>query len=165
MSKGGFKYPAGAVLCLLLLSVSGCGGNAYQKVFVNGGGSQTFNTRTFKASPDDCYAAAKKVALSHNFAIEKEDPQERSFTAIRYFPDGKDSTVLEISVTVMGAANPAIYCNAIQYIDKAGSAAQVRQSERTVSDWKFYDKFFASVEKELTSGQQAKNQAGAKQPH
>ena len=59
------------------------------------------NVRTFNSSVDNCYLAAKRAVLSQNFRIEKEDLQAKSFTAARYFEDGKDSIVLTANANVI----------------------------------------------------------------
>lgn len=146
MKKGGSRLAGLAIVAmgLLFLCLSGCGGNAYEKANFKDNG-QSINTRFFQASPNRCYLAAKKVALGNNFTIEKEDPRTKTFTATRYFADGKDSTVLSLNISVIGTGTPSIYCNAVQYVNKVTGGATVRQSEVSVNDWRFYNKFFAAV--------------------
>ena len=64
-------------LPVILISLfSACGSpQVYKDVFNTEGGP---NVRTFNASVENCYLAAKRAVLSQNFRIEKEDLQERS---------------------------------------------------------------------------------------
>lgn len=155
------RYPAAALSFLLILALTGCGGNAYEKVFNN---DQTINARTFSASAEDCYLACKKAVLDQNFTIEADDAQLKAFRAIKYFPSGKDSTVLEMSINIIGSERPKVYANAIQYVDKVrtttqttllglvpigSSATKTKQNEESIEDKDFYNRFFASVEKAL----------------
>ena len=157
------RYLYAAALGLALLALAGCGGNAYERVFNN---DQTINARSFNASSEDCYLAAKRAVLDQDFTIEAEDSQARDFKAIRYFPSGKDSTVLEMSINVIGSDKTKIYASAIQYVDKVrtktqttllglvpigSSATKVKQNEESIEDKDFYNRFFEAVEKELKS--------------
>ena len=152
------------VFLLLILLLSACGGSqVYKDVFNKDGGP---NVKTFNASVDACYLAAKKAVLSQNFRIEKEDLQAKSFTAARYFEDGKDSTVLTVNANVIAAGSDkaTIYISAVQHVEKVrtkvdrtffglipigSEATKVKQEERTVEDVEFYKKFFDAVEKEI----------------
>ena len=88
-------------LLMIFLSLSACGGSqVYKDVFNKDGGP---NVRTFNSSVDTCYLAAKRAVLSQNFRIEKEDLQAKSFTAARYFEDGKDSIVLTANANVIAS--------------------------------------------------------------
>ena len=148
----------------LSLLFSACGSpQVYKDVFNTEGGP---NVRTFNASVDNCYLAAKKAVLSQNFRIEKEDLQTKSLTAARYFEDGKDSIVLTANVNVIasGKDKATIYVSAVQHVEKVrtktdrtffglipvgSEATKVKQEERTVEDAEFYKKFFDAVEKEI----------------
>ncbi|MDP3048056.1 MAG: DUF2242 domain-containing protein [Thermodesulfovibrionales bacterium] len=153
------------LLCLfMLLFITACGSpQVYKDVFNKDGGP---NVRTFNASVEDCYLAAKRAVLSQNFRIEKEDLQAKSFTAARYFEDGKDSIVLTANANVIAAGKDkaTIYVSAVQHVEivrtktdrtffgliPVGSeATKVKQEERTVEDAEFYKKFFDAVEKEI----------------
>lgn len=159
------KYLTTAVMIFVILALAGCGGNAYEKVFND---DQTINARTFNASAEDCYLACKRAVLDQNFTIESDDAQGKAFKAIKYFPSGKDSTVLEISINIMGSDRPKVYANAVQYVDKVrtttqttmlglvpigSSATKVKQNEESIEDKDFYNRFFASVDKELKAGE------------
>ena len=149
---------------ILFIFLSACGSQqVYKDVFNTDGGP---NVRTFNASVDTCYLAAKRAVLSQNFRIEKEDLQAKSFTAARYFEDGKDSTVLTVNANVIAAGSDkaTIYINAVQHVEKVrtktqstffglipigSEATKTKQEERTVEDVEFYKKFFEAVEKEI----------------
>lgn len=149
---------------ILTFLLSACGGpQVYKDVFNSDGGP---NVRTFSSSVDTCYLAVKKAILTQNFRIEKEDFQAKSFTAARYFEDGKDSTVLTVNANVIAAGKDkaTIYVSAVQHVEKVrtktdrtffglipvgSEATKVKQEERTVEDEDFYKKFFEAVEKEL----------------
>jgi hypothetical protein len=149
-------------LFLILIFLSACGGpQVYKDVFNTDSGP---NVRTFNVSVDTCYLAAKRAVLSQNFRIGKEDLQAKSFTAARYFEDGKDSTVLTVNANVIATGNDkaTIYASAVQYVDKVrtktdrtffglipvgSEATKVKQEERTGEDVEFYKKFFEAVEK------------------
>jgi len=153
-----------ASLFVILLFLSACGGpQVYKDVFNTDSGP---NVRTFSASVDACYLAVKKAILTQNFRIEKEDPQAKSFTAARYFEDGKDSIVLTLNANVISAGSDkaTIYISAVQHVEKVrtkvdrtffglipigSEATKVKQEERTVEDLEFYKKFFEAVEKEI----------------
>lgn len=157
--------PRTAVLVTLLIAVliAGCATSAYKDVFKD---ENSPNVKTFNVLPDDCYIAGKRAVLSQNFRIEREDLQARSFTAARYFEDGKDSIVVIINANVMAAGKDrsTVYASATQHVEKvrvktdraflglvpAGSeATKVKQEERTIEDKDFYKKLFAALEKEL----------------
>jgi hypothetical protein len=54
---------------IFLTFLSACGGQqVYKDVFNTGKGP---NVRTFNASGDTCYLAAKRAVLSQNFRVEK----------------------------------------------------------------------------------------------
>ncbi len=151
-------------LLMIFLSFSACGSpQVYKDVFNKDGGP---NVRTFSASVDACYLAVKKAILTQNFRIEKEDSQAKSFTAARYFEDGKDSIVLTVFANVIAAGNDkaTIYVSAVQHVEKVrtktdrtffglipvgSEATKVKQEERTVEDVEFYKKFFEAVEREI----------------
>ena len=152
-----------AMLALAFVS-AGCAGDVYNKVFNETGDSP--NVKSFDAAADVSYNAAKKAVLLQNFKIEKEDAQGKSFTAVRYFEDGKDSTVLDINVNVMdaGQGKSAVYASAVQYrevvrvttdrtffglVPVGSTATKTKQNEKTVEDAAFYEKLFAAIEKEL----------------
>jgi hypothetical protein len=150
------------LLLMTLTLLSACGSpQVYKDVFNKDGGP---NVRTFNASVDNCYLAAKRAVLSQNFRIEREDLQAKSFTAARYFEDGKDSTVLTANANVIASGNDkaTIYISAVQHVEKVrvqserflfipigSQATKVKQEERTVEDEEFYKKFFEAVEKEI----------------
>lgn len=153
------------LLCLfmLLFSTACSSPQVYKDVFNTDSGP---NVRTFNASVENCYLAAKKAVLSQNFRIEKEDLQAKSFTAARYFEDGKDSIVLTANVNIIAAGKDktTIYVSAVQHVEKVrtktdrtffglipvgSEATKVKQEERTVEDAEFYKKFFDAVEKEI----------------
>ncbi len=148
---------------LIAMLMTGCASSAYKNVFNN---ENSPNVKTFSASPDDCYTAGKRAVLSRNFRIEREDLQARSFTAARYFEDGKDSTVVTVNANVIAAGKDksTVYASATQHVEKvrvktdrallglvpAGSeATKVKQEERTIEDENFYKKLFAALEEEL----------------
>ncbi|MBU4320290.1 MAG: DUF2242 domain-containing protein [Thermodesulfovibrionales bacterium] len=153
-----------ASLFIILIFLSACGSpQVYKDVFNKDGGP---NVRTFNASVEDCYLAAKRAVLSQNFRIEKEDLQAKSFTAARYFEDGKDSIVLTANANIIAAGKDkaTIYVSAVQHVEKVrtktdrtffglipvgSEATKVKQEERTVEDAEFYKKFFDAVEKEI----------------
>ncbi len=152
------------LLLLLIMPLVGCAGNAYKKVFADG--SNDLNVRNFNVPPDISYIAAKRAVLNQNFRIEKEDVQARSFTAARYFEDGRDSIVVTINVNVMpsGKDKSTVYASATQHVDKVrvkvdrtllgllpigSEATRVQQEKRTIEDRDFYEKFFAAIEKEF----------------
>jgi hypothetical protein len=57
-------------ISLFILLLSACGSpQVYKDVFNKDGGP---NVRTFNASVDNCYLAAKRAVLSQNFRIETE---------------------------------------------------------------------------------------------
>ncbi|MCL4537293.1 MAG: DUF2242 domain-containing protein [Nitrospirae bacterium] len=150
--------------CVFIFFLSACGGSeVYKDVFNKDGGP---NVKAFNESVDNCYLAAKRAVLSQNFRIEKEDLQAKSFTAARYFEDGKDSTVLTVNANVIATGNDkaTIYISAVQHVEKVrtkvdrtflglipvgSEATKVKQEERTIEDEEFYKKFFEAVEKEL----------------
>ena len=152
------------VFLLLIFLLSACGSpQVYKDVFNTDSGP---NVRSFSASVDACYLAVKKAILTQNFRIEKEDIQAKSFTAARYFEDGKDSTVLTVNANVIAAGKDkaTIYVSAVQHVEKVrtktdrtffglipvgSEATKVKQEERTVEDAEFYKKFFEAVEKEI----------------
>ena len=152
------------ILFLLpIILLFACSPQVYKDVFNTDGGP---NVKTFNAPVDACYLAAKRAVLSQNFRIEKEDLQAKSFTAARYFEDGKDSTVLTVNANVIAAGNDkaTIYANAIQHVEKVrtktqstffglipigSEATKIKQEERTVEDVEFYKMLFDAVEKEI----------------
>jgi hypothetical protein len=155
-----------ALLFFLVMLLAGCAGNAYKKVFING--SNNLGVRDFNAPPDISYAATKRAVLNQNFRIEEEDVQARSFTAARYFEDGKDSIVVTINANVMpsGRDKSTVYISATQHVDKVrvkvdrtllgllpigSEATKVKQEKRTIEDRDFYERVFAAIEKELTA--------------
>ncbi|MCL5061715.1 MAG: DUF2242 domain-containing protein [Nitrospiraceae bacterium] len=151
-------------LLVMLIFFSSCSSpQVYKDVFNTDDGP---NVKAFNASVDNCYLAAKRAVLSQNFRIEKEDLQSKSFTAARYFEDGKDSTVLTVNANVIAAGSDkaTIYINAVQHVEKirtktqstffglipiGSEATKTKQEERTVEDVEFYKKFFEAVEKEI----------------
>ena len=153
-----------ASLFVILIFLSACGSpQVYKDVFNKDGGP---NVKVFNASIDNCYLATKRAVLSQNFRIEKEDLQAKSFTAARYFEDGKDSIVLTANVNIIAAGKDkaTIYVSAVQHVEKVrtktdrtffglipvgSEATKVKQEERTVEDAEFYKKFFDAVEKEI----------------
>jgi len=154
-----------AVLTMFLMAVliTGCATSGYKNVFND---ENSPNVKTFHVLPDDCYIASKRAVLSQNFRIEREDLQARSFTAARYFEDGKDTIVVTINANVIAAGKDksTVYASATQHVEKvrvktertllglvpAGSeATKVKQEERTIEDKDFYNKLFAALEKEL----------------
>ncbi len=143
--------------------MAGCATSAYKDVFKD---ENSPNVRTLSALPDDCYIPGKRAVLSQNFRIEREDLQARSFTAARYFEDGKDSTVVTINANVIAAGKDrsTVYASATQHVEKVrvktdraflglvptgSEATKVKQEERTIEDDNFYKKLFAALEKEL----------------
>jgi hypothetical protein len=158
--------PRTAVLAMFLMIVliTGCATGGYKDVFND---EKSPNVKTFNVLPDDCYIASKRAVLSQNFRIEREDLQARSFTAARYFEDGKDTIVVTINANVIAAGKDrsTVYASATQHVEKvrvktertllglvpAGSeATKVKQEERTIEDKEFYNKLFAALEKELS---------------
>ena len=153
-----------ASLFVILIFLSACGSpQVYKDVFNKDGGP---NVKVFNASIDNCYLATKRAVLSQNFRIEKEDLQAKSFTAARYFEDGKDSIVLTANANIItaGKDKATIYVSAVQHVEKVrtktdrtffglipvgSEATKVKQEERTVEDAEFYKKFFDAVEKEI----------------
>jgi len=151
-------------LFIILISfLSACSQTVYKDVFNTDSGP---NVKTFNVPVEACYLAVKRAVLSQNFRIEKEDLQAKSFTAARYFEDGKDSTVLTINANLIAAGkdNSTVYISAVQHVEKVrvktdrallgllpvgSEATKVKQEERTVEDVEFYKKFFDAVEKEL----------------
>lgn len=148
---------------ILIFLIFACTPQVYKDVFNTENGP---NVKSFNASVDNCYLAAKRAVLSQNFRIEKEDLQAKSFTAARYFEDGKDSIVLTINANVIAAGkdNATIYISAVQHVEKVrvkidrallgllpvgSEATKVKQEERTVEDLEFYKKFFDAVEREI----------------
>jgi hypothetical protein len=157
--------PRSAVLLMFLMAIltTGCATSAYKNVFKD---ENSPNVKTFNALPDNCYLAAKRAVLSQNFRIEREDLQARSFTAARYFEDGKDSIVVTVNVNVIAAGKDksTVYASATQHVEKVrvksdralqgllpvgSEATKVKQEERTIEDKDFYNKLFAAIEKEL----------------
>ena len=154
------------VLFMLLMAVltTGCATSAYKNVFRD---EKSSNVKNFNALPDNCYLAAKRAVLGQNFRVEKEDLQARSFTAARYFENGKDCTVVTINTNVMAAGKDksTVYASATQHVEKVrvktdrtllgllpvgSEATKVKQEERTIEDEDFYNKLFAAIEKELS---------------
>ena len=148
---------------LMAILTTGCATSAYKNVFKDG---KSYNIKNFDALPDHCYLAAKRAVLSKNFRIEKEDLQARSFTAARYFEDGKDCIVVTVNANVIAAGKDksTIYASATQHVEKVrvktdrtllgllpvgSEATKVKQEERTIEDEDFYNKLFAAIEKEL----------------
>lgn len=153
------------LMCFIAMIMVGCASSAYKNVFND---EKSPNAKTFNASLDECYFAVKRVVLSRNFRIEREDLQAKSFTAARYFEDGKDSIVVTINANVIdaGKGKNTVYISATQYVDKVrvktdrtlfgllpvgSEATKVRQEERTIEDEDFYNKFFTAIEKELNN--------------
>jgi hypothetical protein len=142
--------------------LSACGSQqVYKDVFNADGGP---NVKVFNASVDNCYLATKRAVLSQNFRVEREDLQSKSFTAARYFEDGKDSIVLTVNANVIATSNDkaTIYISAVQHVEKVrvkserflfipigSEATKVKQEEKTIEDEDFYKKFFEAVEKEI----------------
>jgi len=143
--------------------MTGCATAGYKDVFND---ENSPNVKTFNVLPDDCYIASKRAILGQNFRIEREDLQARSFTAARYFEDGKNTVVVTINANVIATAKDksTVYASATQHVEKvrvkterallglvpAGSeATKVKQEERTIEDKDFYNKLFAALEKEL----------------
>lgn len=164
LSGGGFMKRV-YFLLLIFVFLSACTPKVYKNLFNTDSGP---NVKTFNAPVDTCYLAAKRAVLSQNLGIEKEDLQAKSFTAARYFEDGKDSIVLSINANVIatGNDNATIYISAVQYVEKVrvktdrlglslglipvgSEATKVKQEERTVEDVEFYKKFFEAVEREI----------------
>ncbi|MDP2681800.1 MAG: DUF2242 domain-containing protein [Deltaproteobacteria bacterium] len=154
------------ILFLLpILLLFACSRQVYKDVF----NTDTWpNVRTFNTSVENCYIATKRAVLSQNLRVEKEDLEAKSFTAARYFEDGKDSTVLTVNANVLASGNDkaTIYISAVQHVEKVrvktdrlglslglipvgSEATKVKQEERTVEDAEFYKKFFDAVEKEI----------------
>lgn len=150
-------------LLMIFIFLSACGKQVYKNVFNTDTGP---NVMTFNASVENCYLAAKRAVLSQNFKIQREDLQAKSFTATRYFEDGKDSTVLTVNANVIAAGkdNATIYISAVQHVEKVrvkvdrtlfgllpigSEATKVQQEKRTIEDAEFYKKFFDAVEREL----------------
>ena len=156
------KKIALSLVIFIIHFLSACGGQqVYKDVFNTDRGP---NVKVFNASADTCYLAAKRAVLSQNFRVEKEDLQAKSFTAARYFEDGKDSIVLTVNANVItaGSDKATIYTSAVQHVEKVrvqserflfipigSQATKVKQEEKTVEDEEFYKKFFEAVEKEL----------------
>ncbi len=150
---------------ILIFLLSACSKQVYKDVFNT---DSWPNVRTFNAPVDTCYLATKRVVLSQNLRIEREDLQAKSFIMARYFEDGKDSTVLTVNANVIASGNDkaTIYISAGQHVEKVrvktdrlglplglipvgSEATKVKQEERTVEDAEFYKKFFDAVEKEI----------------
>ncbi|MCL5237138.1 MAG: DUF2242 domain-containing protein [Nitrospirae bacterium] len=151
-----------AMLALTFVS-AGCAGNVYSNVFND---QNSPNVKNFDATADVSYNATKKAVLLQNFKIEKEDIQGKSLTAVRYFEDGKDSTVLTININVMdaGQGKSTVYASAVQHrevvrvttdrtffglVPVGSTATKTKQNEKTIEDTAFYEKLFAEIEKEL----------------
>jgi hypothetical protein len=147
----------------MAILTTGCATSAYKNVFKD---ENSPNVKTFNTLPDNCYLAAKRAVLSQNFRIEREDLQARSFTAARYFEDGKDSIVVTVNANVIAAGKDksTVYASATQHVEKVrvksdrallgllpvgSEATKVKQEERTIEDKDFYNKLFAAIEKEL----------------
>lgn len=157
------KFITVLIFLIAVMAVSGCATDAYKNVFNN---ENSPNIKTFAASVDNCYLATKRAVLSQNFRIEKEDAQVKSFTAAKYFEDGKDSIVLTINANVIAAGKDksTIYVSAVQHVEKVrvktdrallgllpvgSEATKVKQEERTLEEEDFYNKLFTAVDKEL----------------
>lgn len=157
------KFITVLIFLIAVMAVSGCATDAYKNVFNN---EKSPNIKTFAASVDDCYLATKRVVLSQNFRIEKEDAQAKSFTSAKYFEDGKDSIVLTINANVIAAGKDksTIYVSAVQHVEKVrvktdrallgllpvgSEATKVKQEERTLEEEDFYNKLFTALDKEL----------------
>ena len=148
---------------LMAALTTGCATGGYKDIFND---ANSPNVKTFNVLPDDCYIASKRAILGQNFRIEREDLQARSFTAARYFQDGKNTVVVTINANVIAAGKDksTVYASATQHVEKvrvktertllglvpAGSeATKVKQEERTIEDKDFYNRLFAALEKEL----------------
>jgi len=154
------------LFCFVAMLITGCASmDTYKNVFND---EKNLNSRTFNASIDDCYFATKRAILSQNFRIEKEDLQAKSFTAAKYFEDGKDTIVVTINANVISAGNgkATVYATATQYVDKVrvkvdrtflglvpvgSEATKVKQEEKTIEDEEFYNKLFNAIKKELNN--------------
>jgi len=148
---------------LMAVLITGCATSGYKDVFND---ENSPNVKTFNVLPDDCFIASKRAVLSQNFRIEREDLQARSFTAARYFEDGKDTIVVTINANVIAAGRDksTVYASVTQHVEKVrvktertllglvptgSEATKVKQEERTIEDKDFYSKLFAALEKEL----------------
>jgi hypothetical protein len=158
------EFMMALIFIIAAAAMAGCGtADVHKKVFNDEKGP---NIKTLAASGDVCYLATKRAVLSQNFRIEKEDAQVSSFTAAKYFEDGKDSIVLTINVNIIAAGkdNSTIYASAVQHVEKVrvktdrallgllpvgSEATKVNQEERTVEDRDFYNKLFTAIDKEL----------------
>ena len=154
---------ATVLICIVILTLVGCGGNIYHDVFND---ENSINVKAFAVPAERCYQSAKRAVLSQNFRIEKDDVQTNSFVAARYFDDGKDTIVLTLSVNVMNTGNDkaTVYASAVQHMDKVrvktdrtllgllpvgSEATKVKQNEKTIEDKEFYERFFAAIDKEI----------------
>jgi hypothetical protein len=149
---------------ITVAAIAGCGTANVEKQVFNDETSP--NMKTLAAPCPICYLASERAVLGQNFRIEKEDAQVNSFTAAKYFEDGKDSIVLTINLNIIAAGKDksTIYASAVQHVEKVrvktdraflglvpvgSEATKVNQEERTVEDLEFYKKLFTAIDKEL----------------
>lgn len=155
------KFNLLLILFLTIFLVS-CATNPY-KTALN---SSIDNSKTFDVSPSKIYLASKAVLLKRGFIIEKEEPNAFNFVASRYFPSGKDSTVVIVNINVLQNEpnKSTVFISAMQYenvirtttqttlfglVPIGSTATTSKQNEKSITDKKFFETFFNELSKEL----------------
>ncbi len=152
------------VLIVLFLTIflSSCATNPYKSAL----NSTIDNSKTFDVSAQKSYLAAKSVLLKRGFLIEKDEPNTFSFIATRYFPSGKDSTVVVVNINVIQNSQDksTVFISAMQYenvirtttqttlfglVPIGSTATTSKQSEKSITDKQFFDTFFKELSNEL----------------
>lgn len=150
------------LMLIFAIFLSSCATNPYKSAL----NSTIDNSKTFDISAQKSYLAAKSVLLKRGFLIEKDKPNAFSFIATRYFPSGKDSTVVVVNINVLQNAQDksTVFISAMQYenvirtttqttllglVPIGSTATTSKQSEKSITDKQFFDTFFKELSNEL----------------
>ncbi|MGC8790853.1 MAG: DUF2242 domain-containing protein [Desulfurella sp.] len=150
------------LMLIFTIFIASCATNPY-KTSLN---STIDNSKTFDTSAQKCYLASKAVLLKRGFLIEKDEPNAFSFVATRYFPSGKDSTVVVVNINVLQNSQnkSTVFISAMQYenvirtttqttllglVPIGSTATTSKQSEKSITDKQFFDTFFKELSNEL----------------
>ena len=151
-----------------LLMVGCTGPSAYERVFND---KQSINARTYPVDSKICWLAVNRATLGLRFAVDQQDQEKGSLQASRYFQEGKRTTtvVLHVNLEPEGEHKTTVYANAVEMSERVFTrshtrfflaviplpggggleANRVKERERTVNDKRFYENFFAAIDKEL----------------
>lgn len=159
------------VLMFLLVLVLGCvGPKSYKGAFKEV--EETVHKHTFDSSIEDVWKATRIVLLSDGFKTKKQEEVEeeshKSLIGTKLFTEGKQTITLTINVSaeVLGEEKSILFASASQSVEEvhrkqefmyfliipipSGSTkTNLKVSNETIEDEKFYKRLYKNIEKEL----------------